>query len=246
MWITDRIGLVGGGKHGFGLTHPLDCNVYLVRVNGGAVLIDSGAGVEPWTLVEQIEQLSVDPAAISHLLLTHAHADHAGGAYFFREQFDVEVWTSKRGKSWVENANVEKNSLRVAREAGVYPEDYEFRGCPVSGTFSGGDRLELGGLTVRVLGTPGHSADHCCFHLEQQGNTVLFSGDCVFAAGKITLQNIWDCSIPEYAGSIRRLDDLGVDSLFPGHGRFLLRGAHRHIRRARDHFDDLSFPPNFP
>lgn len=246
MWITERVGLVAGGKHGFGLTHPLDCNVYLLRTGEAAVLIDAGAGVEPRLVVERIRSLGVDPDDLTHLLLTHAHADHSGGSHFFRDQFDLNVRAPEHSAPWIESGDLEKTSLRVAREAGVYPEDYELRGCPVSGTYRDGDRLEVGDLVLRVLGTPGHSADHCCFLLEREGERWLFSGDCVFAAGRIILQNTWDCSIADYAASIRRLDDLRIDALFPGHGRFVLQNAHRHVQGAREHFDELSFPPNFP
>lgn len=246
MWITDQIGLVGGGKHGFGLTHPLDCNVYLLRTGEGGVLIDAGAGVEPRSVVDQIRSLGVEPADLTHLLVTHAHADHSGGAYFFSEQFDVRVLAPRRSAPWIEEEDLEKTSLRVAREAGVYPGSYELTGCSISGTFTDGDRVEVGRRSLRVVETPGHSADHCCFLLESGGRTLLFSGDCVFAAGRVHLQNVWDCSIPDYAESIRRLDELRIDALFPGHGRFLLKNAGRDIRAARERFDDLSLPPNIP
>jgi hypothetical protein len=60
----------------------------------------------------------------------------------------------------------------------------------------------------------------------------------------VYIQNIWDCSIPDYANSIAKLDTLGVERLFPGHGSFVLARASEHIHMAQLCFERLDVPPN--
>ena len=47
MKITERVHVVGSGRVGFNLTHPIDCHVYLLNGGDEYALIDAGSGVEP-------------------------------------------------------------------------------------------------------------------------------------------------------------------------------------------------------
>jgi glyoxylase-like metal-dependent hydrolase (beta-lactamase superfamily II) len=72
--------------------------------------------------------------------------------------------------------------------------------------------------------------------LETPGHRALFSGDCVFTGGRVSLQNLHDCRIPEYAASLARLAELEIDELFPGHHEICLARGRRHLVAARDVF----------
>jgi glyoxylase-like metal-dependent hydrolase (beta-lactamase superfamily II) len=65
----------------------------------------------------------------------------------------------------------------------------------------------------------------------------------IFAGGKISLLNTWDCSIQDYAASIARVQTLKIKQLFPGHGAPLLADAQRDIERAHSRFLRLGVPP---
>src|SRR5205814_262266 len=80
MQLAERIHLVGSGSFGFDLTDPYDCHVYLVDGGSELALIDVGAGMGAEQIVANVERGGFDPARITHLLCTHAHGDHAGGA----------------------------------------------------------------------------------------------------------------------------------------------------------------------
>jgi glyoxylase-like metal-dependent hydrolase (beta-lactamase superfamily II) len=79
---------VGGGALGGGLSHAADCNVYLVRAGGRAVLIDAGSGLGPEQLADNVRAAGVEPDRVEAVLLTHAHLDHSGGA----------AWLAARGR----------------------------------------------------------------------------------------------------------------------------------------------------
>jgi glyoxylase-like metal-dependent hydrolase (beta-lactamase superfamily II) len=76
--ITGGIYLIGGPN----ITSSDDAAIYLIDFAGVLVLIDAGAGRSALQIVRNIEMLGLNPANISHLILTHCHIDHIGSAPF--------------------------------------------------------------------------------------------------------------------------------------------------------------------
>ncbi|WP_010273391.1 MBL fold metallo-hydrolase [Paenibacillus senegalensis] len=244
MLIAPEIHLVGSGQFGFQITDLMDCNVYLIDAGSEAFLIDAGGGVQPELIVKQIEQSGISTDKITRLLLTHIHGDHAAGASYFQQRYGWKVIVSKEAAPWLEAADHDKTSLNAAIAAGVYPENFKYEPCPVSRSVEDGDRLEIGNVRLQVIETPGHSRGHVSYVWERQGQRLIFSGDVIFAGGKIVLQQTWDCVIQDYAKSIERLHELNIDALFPGHGPFITANAARHIAMAHSKFARLELPPN--
>ncbi|TLS45380.1 MBL fold metallo-hydrolase [Streptomyces montanus] len=230
MRLTDHVTLLASGAAGFDLTDPLDCHVYLVRGSRRSVLVDAGAGRSADTV------LRLGGTAPDHLLLTHGHADHAGGAAALAEQLpDLRVLAGAAAVRWIAEGDEQGLSVDKGKAAGVYPADYTFRPCPRVEPIADGTEIDLGGgAVVRAVATPGHADGHTCYYLVTPDYRALFSGDCVFTEGRISLQNLHDCRVPEYAASLTRLAALDVDALFPGHHEVSLTRAGRHLAAARD------------
>lgn len=227
MRLTPHVRLVASGAAGFDLTDALDCHVYLVEGARASALIDAGAGREA---------ITVDTA--EYLLLTHAHADHAGGAAGLAQRIPgLRVLAGPPADRWIATGDERMTSLDVARAGGTYPREYVFPACSITEPITDGTEIDLGGVTLTAIATPGHADGHTCYLLEAPGYRALFSGDCVFTGGRISLQNLHDCRIPEYARSLTRLAELDIDALFPGHHEISLTRAHRHLTAARDVFD---------
>jgi hypothetical protein len=125
---------VGSGWLGLGLSHDLDCHIYLV--NGGTELafIDEGVGLEVERIVNNIRADGLDPGKLKSVLLTHAHADHAGGCKFWKERFGVHVFGSSEAARFVNAGEEAGISLAAAKAGEFYPADYHFQACPVHGT----------------------------------------------------------------------------------------------------------------
>lgn len=244
MQLTERVYLVGSGAFGHELSHSKDCNVYLIDGGHEIAMVDAGTGIDPERIVVNIQAAGISMNKITKLLLTHPHGDHAAGASYFHERYGMEVVIAAEAAPWLEQGDIEKTSLNAAIRAGVYPEDFQFPPCPVGRSVREGDRIHVGDLELQVIETPGHSRGHISFYFDADRHRSLFSGDVLFALGKIYIQNIWDCSIQDYAFSIAKLNTLQIDRLFPGHGPCVLSRGQEHVERAHQCFERLEIPPN--
>jgi len=244
MRITERVAIVGSGQLGMRMTHPLDCNVYLVDGGSECALIDAGGGVDPESIVAYVEKAGVAMERVKYLLLTHAHGDHAAGARYFHDKYGLKVFCAHEAVPWMEDGDEEKISLPGAKAAGTYPMDFQFLPCPIARGVREGNTIQVGSLTLTVVETPGHARGHVSYLLDEVGQRALFSGDIVFPGGKIVLLNAWDCSLKDYSESMAKLHALKIERLYPGHGPFLMFGAWDDIERAHVKFQRLAVPAN--
>lgn len=243
MELTPRIHLVASGGMGFDLTDSHDCHVYLVDGGSEAALIDAGAGYSADDIIAQARAARVEPERIRSLILTHGHADHAGGAYALcRRLPHLQVVASPEVSGWLQTGDEAAISLDMGKKAGFYPEQYRFQACPVSREIREGDTVTVGDVALEVIETPGHSRGHLCFKGPIDGRVTLFAGDLVFYGGEISLQNIWDCEIPAYARSMSKFSGAGIDTLLPGHLAVTLRDGQRHIDAANGLFERVYVP----
>jgi glyoxylase-like metal-dependent hydrolase (beta-lactamase superfamily II) len=241
--LAPRLHLVGSGGLGFDLTDSFDCHVYLLDGGEEAALIDAGAGYAPDAILDRVEAAGVERQRVHYLLLTHGHADHAGGAAALRERLPwIEVIASPLVAGWLRAGDEAAISLDMGKRAGFYPPEYRLCPCKTGREVTEGDTIEVGEVTLKVIETPGHSDGHLCFQGLVDGRTVLFAGDLIFFGGQISLQNIWDCRIQEYAASLGKLRDAGIDVLLPGHLSVSLQRGQRHIDAANELFDRIYVP----
>ena len=84
MRISDHVYLVGSDQ--FGLSHPLDSSCYLLDGGSSLGLVDGGLGLGVDDILANVEASGFDSKKISHVLITHAHAGHWGGAALLRER----------------------------------------------------------------------------------------------------------------------------------------------------------------
>lgn len=173
----------------------LRANSYLVTADGAsAVLIDCG-GEEP---LAEAERRGLRVAAV---LLTHGHFDHIGGcAAAKRRGIPVGCATAEESLIAAQPAFAAQLGLRVP----PFAPDF---------TFSGGDSLAYGGLTFRVLATPGHTPGGVCFAC----GGALFTGDTLFA-GSVGRTDLPGGSAAALRESLRMLFALEGDyTVYPGH-----------------------------
>lgn len=246
MHLTDRIALVGSSR--FGLSNPYDCSVYAVDCQApadGVLLIDAGSGLEPERIAANMQADGFDPDAVTVVVLTHTHADHAGGARWWRERTGCKIVAPVAERDVMEGAVDVSEVIDVAKRAGIYPADYVFATLPVDRAVDDGDELTYGNIRLRALRVAGHTPGHTCYLTDLDGQRVLFAGDAVLYAGSLLLQNVAGCDLADYRRDIDKLAGLAVDVLLPGHGVFVLRHGQEHLDRAVEALHGLAMPSNF-
>jgi len=145
---------------------PVQENCHIARRSGSqhAIVIDPGD--EAPRLLEAIDELELEVAAI---LLTHTHFDHVGAVAPVARATGAEVWCPEL------EVEVLADIMRFVPWPGFGP----FESYAADHTVAGGERLELAGMEIDVLFTPGHSPGHVTYSIpSEQG---LFSGDVLFA-----------------------------------------------------------------
>lgn len=244
MQLTERIHLIGSGRHGFGLTHPSDCHVYLIDGGTEAALIDAGAGLGRGAILARLDRTGIDRARVRSLFVTHAHADHAGGAAGLRAALRLTVHAAPEVAAILRAGDEAAASVTVGKAQGSYAPDYAYEATPVDDELGDGQRVTVGDLEVEVVATPGHAIGHTAYLVHGLGRTDLFTGDTLLFGGVIILQDTWDCEIQAHVASLRRLATHPHDGFFPGHLTFSVAEGDRHIKAAVAALDRGALPPN--
>ena len=243
MQLSESLFVVGGGANGLGISEACDSAIYLLDLGSELALIDAGCGIDPRPIVGNIEAHGRDPSRITHVLLTHCHADHAGAAAFWRERMGARIAASEEEALLLEAADEEELGLVRARNDGAYPADYRLEPCEVDVRVQHHRCFNVGNGTFTPVQVPGHSRGSICYLVELDGRRCLFSGDVVFCGGWISLLNCPGSSLSDYREHITRLADLAIDALLPGHFGFTLGLGQSHIDIAIRGLQGLWPPP---
>ncbi len=140
--------------------------------------------IDPGPLHEDhLQAVAAAAGRVDQILLTHGHYDHSEGAPRFAELTGAPV-------------RALDPQHRLGDEG-----------------LGDGDVVACGGLELRVVGTPGHSADSLSFAMED----AVLTGDTVLGRGTTVVAHP-DGVLADYLASLRRLRDLGDVTVLPGHG----------------------------
>ncbi len=250
MKLSNDISVVGGGNTGFNISAPLDCHIYLINGgNGELALVDAGMGGtygETDNIIDHIKRDGYDLERVTTLILTHYHADHAGGTWDWGTRLpNMRVIGSALTAEVISSGNERAISLPEARDGGMYPADYVLNPWPVEPDLVDSKTLKFGTLSLTAFDTPGHCDGHSSILIEGGELTYLIGGDLVFWGGTIVAQNIHDCSIQNYQASVARVyNEIEFDSLLPGHLTISMRDGKRHVQKAHEVFSRLGVPRN--
>jgi len=193
-------------------------NVYVVQDEKTAV-IDAGMPEDFEYVLRAMRKNDLD-RKVDFLLNTHCHYDHAGGDFAFVRFFGCEVLIHREERQVIEKGD-DFVSCACMFGGKLMP-------VKISRELENGDEISLGGWTLRVLHTPGHTAGSVCILLQEEG--VLFSGDTVFADG-FGRTDLPTGSSKDLLRSLRRLLSEPFERLFPGHGEISENGKES-VKRA--------------
>ena len=176
---------------------PIMTNCYILCDEAAKVCAVIDPGDEPKRIEAMIASCGCTPIMI---LLTHGHFDHCTGvAGLLKKWPDLPVYIHEADVT--DSSGSELTFRRLGEKNQRYYQE--------------GDTLTVGGLTLRVMETPGHSRGSVCLLVEGQG--VIFSGDTLFRG------NCGRCDFPggDYRAMLRSLARLGrlegQYQVYPGH-----------------------------
>jgi len=210
--------------------HWEETHCYLLNGSERSLLIDTGLGISD--IHEQVTRLTDNPVTA---VATHIHWDHIGGHEFFPDFYaheDELNWLNGEFPLSMEQIK-EMVADRCDLPEGFDVEKYKFfQGSPTR-VLKDNDIIDIGGRSIKIMHTPGHSPGHICFWEKERG--YIFTGDLVY---KDTLFAYYPSTDPEaYLKSLERLSELPANRVFPAHHSL---DIHPEIlTRMRDAFRNL-------
>ncbi len=188
-------------------------NVFLVKAEDD-FLVDAGLNISN-EVIDTAEKSGLD---VDRIILTHRHADHVGDAEVLSEELEAPLFAPEK----------EAEALRAGDDRTIMGSNFGKKIPPLEV-----EDLEKNYSGFRVIDTPGHTAGSIClYHLDEK---ILFSGDTVFSQGSVGRTDLPTGDREELKKSVKRLSELDVRSLYPGHMSPVEKEGNDHIERALKH-----------
>lgn len=175
---------------------------YLIVGTKQALLFDTGMGIA--NIRKVVTQLTSRPVVV---LNSHTHNDHVGGNSLFTFVYGMDTnFTRQNAKGSRDDAQEELAPGMICGNLpkGFNPKTYATKPWHVSLFVKNGFKINLGGRTVEIIATPGHTPDAIC--LIDRANGLLFTGDTYYPAP------IWlyrpETDLDAYVASVKKLSSL--------------------------------------
>ncbi|KZT59738.1 Metallo-hydrolase/oxidoreductase [Calocera cornea HHB12733] len=203
-------------------------NTYLLGLHAPYVLFDTGEGKEGYVpLLEEAlarapgEAGSTGAQLVSDIVLSHKHRDHHGGLPSVLAL--LATLNSPTPRIWKHALPPGPPDATLSHTLSLLPPGVHLQ------ELQDGQVLNAPGTTLRVLHTPGHTADSICLHVAEED--ALLTADTVLGQGTTVFEDL-----SAYLLSLQRLLERFPSSerVYPGHGP-VVREGQKHVRQYIAH-----------
>ncbi|MES1202303.1 MAG: subclass B3 metallo-beta-lactamase [Pseudomonadota bacterium] len=201
---------------------------WLITTPHGHILIDGSVPQSPPQIIANIRALGFDIRDVKYLLNSHAHFDHAGGLAALQRASGAQVLASAADKPTLEAGRINYGPTA----------DIPFPPIRVDRVIGEGDTVRLGGVTLRAIMTPGHTAGCTSWGMDVRGDDgalhhVFF--DCSQTTGGQSLApESYPGMVAAYRATFARIRTIHADVFLAPHGNFFDLTARRDRQIAGD------------
>lgn len=191
---------------------------YLIKITGGLILFDTGFAHTADLLCKRIEFLGFNPADIKYIIHTHEHLDHLGATYSLQQKYGCKTFIHKDAaevmRIYPHHTEIQSS---YSPDAALFKPDVEF---------ADGDEIRLGGVKIKCIHSPGHSAGATTFLFSlTEGDKMCRVGFCgvngnlPLHIGRLYKYGIDLSNREQYIQSIQQLKNLDIDITLDSHPR---------------------------
>lgn len=171
---------------------------------------------------------AIDGRPIKAIILSHTHRDHSASAQRLADLWGVPLWFGGQHRLSRPLRRFEINFIKRSCDWDLMPNRI----------LTDGETLDIGGVAISVVTTPGHCANHLAFGLV--GTPLLLTGDHIMGWSS-TLVSVPDGSMADYLASLDKVIALPFAHYIPAHGGPIVQGlayartlkAHREGRNGQ-------------
>jgi len=209
-----------------------------VHDGGEGALVDSGFGDDA-SIKARLAFLREHPKIkLRYIVLTHHHFDHSSGANQIREATGAEVVLHPQEEKFLldwqsdlpQDIEVPEDQKQAAEQIQRFRQQAAEAAPDIK--MSDGDTFRVGGLTMEVVHTPGHTLGSVCIYLREE--RALFTGDTALGLGTVAISPPPHGDMGLYLQSLERLKTYDSALLLPGHGQAVHDVPHK-LQELIDH-----------
>ncbi len=201
-----------------------EAGAYYLEGRNGAIMINGAMSYILPDVLAQMNTFGLDPGKITKFLILHSHFDHVGIVPYFKRTYPaIEVIAS--APAWkifampkaieIMNSFSRMSAKQVGAEEVLKAYDLEWRDDMTGVPVGEGGSIDLGGVTLTLMDTPGHS--NCSITAYEPNIKAMFASDAAGIPYKDTIFPSMNTNVIQYLESLEKLKPLAVSYLCADH-----------------------------